>query len=111
MKNTLAPSPTRPSAEQSPSKGECAVDAGPHREGRRRAREQACVAEELAGRHHRDQVVPAEEVEGAVAKHPELRAGMATLDDHRLAGAQAAVRHRGFAGETDGTPEGETKAP
>ena len=74
---------------------ERAVDAGPHREGRRGAGEQACVAEELAGRHHGDQVVPAQKVEGAVAKHPELRAGMATLDDHRLAGAQVAVRHRG----------------
>ncbi len=53
---------------------ERAVAARPHRERRRRAGEQAGVAEELAGRHHRDQGVPAQEVQGAVAQDVELPA-------------------------------------
>ncbi len=69
---------------------ERAVAACPHRERRRRAGEQAGVAEELAARHHGDQGLPAQEVQGAVAEDVELLRGRAALDDHGLARAHAA---------------------
>ena len=53
---------------------ERAVAACPHRERRRRAGEQAGVPEEFAGRHHGDQGISAQEVQGAVAQDEELLA-------------------------------------